>query len=231
MSDPIWARPFPGGVVDTSGRYALLRDAAGRCVALRLTDGRLLWRSTESLRPLLVDDHIAVGLAMTPPRVVALSLQGGERWRSVVLPWPEWALQEPELNSASDLNAAWIDGDVLLRWQLRAQRGGGAGRGPTHQPPPVCDSAARLGRNSGVLQVPYTSPLPSFDEAAGTTSDDTHVLAQTVLAGVRYALVQHDDGALLRTALVAQDKNGAGGTRWSCMLDEVERQRPPPHRP
>jgi len=73
MSDPVWSRPFPGGVADASGRHALLRDAAGRCALLRLSDGQLLWRSAEPLRPLLVDDRLAVALAMAPPRESTMS--------------------------------------------------------------------------------------------------------------------------------------------------------------
>jgi len=229
MSDPVWSRPFPGGVADASGRHALLRDAAGRCALLRLSDGQLLWRSTEPLRPLLVDDELAVALAMAPPRVVALALEGGERWRSAALPWPEWTADEPELGHASDLHAAWMSGDVLLRWQLRRPRGGGAGRAVKIMPAPV--GSCRIDRASGSLQAIDPPPAPTFDAVPTDASADPDVLAQSVHAGVRYALVRRADGGVVRTALQAYDPSGQGDARWTCALDEFERKRPPPHRP
>jgi hypothetical protein len=229
MSEPIWSQRFPGGVADASGRHALLRDAAGRCALLRLADGQLLWRSTEPLRPLLVDDELAVALAMAPPRVMALSLQGGERWRSEALPWPEWIADEPELGSTSDLHAAWMDGDVLLRWQLRRPRGGGAGRAAKVVPASV--GACRIDRASGSLQAIDPPPVPSLEAAPVAASADPDVLAQSVHAGARYALVRRGHGAVLRTALHAYDLSGQGDARWTCALDEIERKRPPPHRP
>lgn len=229
MSEPIWSRPFPGGVVDPAGRRALLRDAAGRCALLRLADGQLLWRSAESLRPLLVDEQMAVALAMVPPRVVALSLDGGERWRSAALPWPEWTADAPELGSTSDLHAAWMEGDVLLRWQLRRPRGGGAGRALKIMPASV--GACRIDRASGTLQAIDPPALPIPDVVPAAASADPDVLAQSVHADVRYALVRKGDGGVLRTALQAYDASGEGSARWTCALDEIERKRPPPHRP
>ncbi len=262
MSNLTWAQAFPGGVTDRRVQHAMLRDAAGRCALLRLRDGALLWRSTEALRPLLLDDELALGLALGPPRLVAWSLQGDERWRSPVLPWPDWATKPTELNRASDLHAGWIDGDAFVSWQLRAARGGGAGRGPGYAPAASCEGAVRLRRDGGALidmTAAQTAALADGDvgadadataagDAQATASDDPRVLAQRVLAGTRYTLMQLADGGRLRTAVVAEDAGaqaahqagkafpplqnpGASDARWTCWLDDIEPRQAPPLRP
>ena len=238
MSNLTWAQAFPGGVTDRALHHALLRDAAGRCALLRLRDGALLWRSTEALRPLLLDDELALGLALAPPRVVAWSLRGDERWRSPVLPWPDWAKKPTELNRASDLHAGWIDGDAFVSWYLRAARGGGAGRGPGFAPASSCQAAVRLGRDSGAWAEAAVQ-VPDADAAAqDSASDDPSVLAQRVLGGVRYALVRLDQGTgshasmrIALTAMPALDHPGAGDARWTCWLDDIEPRQAPPLRP
>ena len=259
MNKLIWAQAFPAGVADRAGRHALLADAAGRCALLRLADGELLWRSADVARPLLVDDEVAIALTLAPPRVRAWSLQGAELWRSATLPWPEWALMQPRLNSASDLHAGWIDGDVYISWQLRATRTGGAGRGPAYAPAASSAAAVRLCRASGAwVEAPQQMPDADAPDQ-GSASDDPAVLAQREIGGVRYALVRQAEGAgagsasgggtRMRTAvkalkaaktLTAQteqpatppvDHLGAGDARWTCWLDDIEPRRPPPHRP
>lgn len=252
MSNLTWAQAFPGGVTDRRVQHALVRDAAGRCALLRLSDGALLWRSTEALRPLLLDDELALSLAFAPPRLVTWSLQGDERWRSPVLPWPAWALKCAELNHASDLRAGWIDGDAFVSWHLRAARGGGAGRGPGFAAAASCEGAVRLRRDSGVL-IELTAAQTAAQTAALTdgaadagadaqaiASDDPRVLGQRVLGGTRYTLMQHADGGRLRTAVVAEDAGhahsphhnpGAGDARWTCWLDDIEPRQAPPPRP
>ena len=257
MSNLIWPQAFPGGVTDRLGRHALIRDASGHCALLRLADGALLWRSAEPARPLLLDDSLAIGLQMAPPRVVAWSLQGDVRWQSPVLPWPGWATRPAGLNSASDLHAGWLDGDALISWRLRAPRGGGAGRGPTFAPPTMDAGAVCLQRDTGALSEVTDWVQPPEEESqvndAVVGSDDPRVLAQRVLAGIQYTLLLHQEGGQSRTALVAHDAQppglagrrqiqagpaghdpnnpGAGDARWTCWLDGFEPRRPPPHRP
>ena len=232
MSEPIWAQPFPAGVTDAGLRHALLRDATGRIVALRLSDGQLLWRSAEAMLPLLLDDELAVALAMAPPRAVALSLQGpaagSQGWTSGTLAWPAWAQRAATPNAVSEFHAAWIDGDVLLHWRLRAQTLGGASRG-LPRPDPT-EGACTIERATGIVHALDTWPRPPDDEGVDTSSADPAVLAQRALADVRYRLLQQLDGERLRTSLTAQHAT-RGEPLWSCPLDDVPRPRAPARRP
>lgn len=229
MRDPDWAHPFPAGVADAAGRHALIADGAGHGLVVRLADGQRLWRGSEPVQPLLIDHELAIMLVLAPPRILARTLQGHERWCSPPLPWPAWAAQWPQLNAASDLRAAWLDGDVVLSWRLRAPRGGGAGR--DGKPPSPSEGGCRLRRDSGAVQVLDSAPWPPDRQAGPSASEDPAVLAQQLLAGKRYALVQRLDGGRLHSALQAHDLDDAQEPDWTCPIDDIEPEPARPPRP
>ena len=225
MNEPLWAQPFPGGVVDAAGLHALLRDHAGHCVALSLADGRCLWRSTNRLQPLLAGPQGALALAMQPPRLVSLLWSGEERWHSAPLPWPEWAGQLDDLTRSSDLHAAWLGSDVLLVWHLRDSVGG-AGRGPAESRAEPAAGACRIAWADGALAGESSTRWTAPADTGHLPSDDLQVLAQRQHGGIRYALRQQAAGGNLRTTVTAED---AQGPRWQSPLDELplQRARPP----
>jgi hypothetical protein len=231
MSPPVWAQPFPGGVVDAGLQHALWRSGNGQIVALSLADGQVRWRSGEPLWPLLVGHGLAVGLTESPARVVALELLGAgagrERWRSEPLPWPDGVVAPPG-NAASALHAGWLDDSILLCWQLRPVYTGGAAPGASRAKPAARVGSCLLDAKTGVLQS-TPADLDGLTPQALThfiPSDDPSVLAQTLLGGVTYRLqrqsVAGDKG---RIALSAQD-NTRGLDLWSSTLEEVRHEQP-----
>jgi hypothetical protein len=230
MADALWAAPFPAGVVAPSARYALIRDASGRVLVVGLGDGALLWRSQQSLKPLLIDDELCLGLAMQPPCVWAHALDGAQRWRSALLPWPEWLAREAEaeLPSTCDLRAAWLgNGAASLWWTLRRPSGGGAGRGPRAADNGVT-GACRFARADGTITLVDAATLRPPEQTSAEPSNDPQVLAQHRIGSVRYALRQQVDARMVRTTLVAHTEQGPA---WQRAIDEIEPSRPTPPRP
>jgi hypothetical protein len=228
MSTLVRAQPFPGGVADADLQYALWRSRSGQVVALRLADGQVLWRSAEPLWPLLLGHGLALGLAPSPVRVVALAFQGegagSERWRSNALPWPDGA-PAPSGNAASTLHAAWLGSQILLRWQLRPLYAGGAAPGPSRAQPAA--GSCLLDATTGALQ----SAPADIDGPAGQTlpqlpSDNPSVLAQALLGGVTYRLQRHPlAGDMAQTVLIAHDTQ-RGLDLWSSALEETRTPKP-----
>lgn len=226
MSTPVWARPFPGGVADARAREALWRDSKGRLVALDLVRGRRRWQSREALWPLLLDERRAIALAFGPPRVVALALDsddGAELWRSAALPWPAWAASLPGPTAGLELQAAWLDGQVLLCWRLRELRSGGAPAPRARGEPSV--GACRLDAASGRLGEVEASFEPPSAEAALTASDDPSVLAGARLGDVDYRIVQRGAGGQACTVLVAQATT-EDRPRWELELETLTLRAP-----
>ena len=232
MSQPAWPQAFPGGVADAELQHALWRDRSGKMVALRLADGQLLWRSAEPLWPLLLGHNIALGLALSPPRVVALALDkaGAERWRSDTLPWPEWASHLDTRSSAMDVHAGWLGQRILLHWHLQPAYTGGAVPGRSRAKPAAAAASCLLDAASGALEpapVAFDSARP--EPAPQEPSDDPQVLAQQQLGGVRYRLLQRvlpgAPGDTLHTVLIAHDL-ARGQDLWQCALDETRAKAP-----
>jgi len=230
MSLPVWAQPFPGGVADADLQHALWRSASGQVVALRLADGQVQWRSAEPLWPLLVGHGLALGLAASPSRVVALVLQGegagSERWRSDALPWPDDAAAPPG-NAASALHAAWLDGHILLRWQLRPLYRGGAAPSASRARPAGSAGSCLLDAATGaLLSAPADVDDPAVQAPLQLPSDDPAVLAQTLLGGVTYRLQRQPlAGDKVQTALIARDAE-RGLPLWSSTLEEARYDKP-----
>lgn len=234
MSLPVWAQPFPGGVADAKLQYALLRSARGQLIALRLADGQVLWRSAEPLRPLLLGDGLALGLTTATSRVVALGLQGedagSERWRSDALPWSDDAALAPG-NAASSLDAAWLDGRILLRWQLRPLYAGGAAPDPSRDRPATNVGSCTLNASTGALQgapedVDADANGPAAQAPPPLPSADPALLAQGRLGGLTYRLQRQPlaDGKV-QIALIAHDTK-RGLDLWSSTLEEARLDQP-----
>ena len=246
MSQPAWAQAFPGGVADAELQHALWRDRGGKLVALRLADGQLLWRSAQPLVPLLLGHGLALGLALSPPRVVALTLEGAaagaERWCSDALPWPEWALQLAAPSAAMDVQAGWLDAAALLRWHLRPVYSGGAAPGPAQAKAAAAVGGCLLDLEAGQLRRAPADAVNAVgaDAAAAaqaaapsqTPSADPTVLARQVLGGVQYSLQQSvqqkppaNVAGLVQTTLIAHDL-ARGHLLWQATLDEAPRKAP-----
>ena len=242
MSQTVWAQAFPGGVADAEVQHALWRDHHGHLVALRLADGRLLWRSAQPLVPLLLGHGLAFGLALAPARVVALVLKGdsagSERWRSEPLPWPDWAARLDAAASAMDLHAGWLDERIVLRWQLRLAYKGGAAPGPSRAKSVAAVGGCLLDVASGALDKaaagsdsadPVAAPDAKPRPAVHRPSEDPHVLARQVLGGVQYSLLQRAvpgaQGDTLHTTLAAHDL-ARGLDLWQRALDEAPAKAP-----
>lgn len=229
----LWALPFPAGVADAEATHALVRDAAGRCAALRLADGQLLWCSDAPLVPLLLDRELAVALMLAPPRVVAMALHDGGRplWTSAPLPWPAWELQQKELAASSELHAAWTGGDVLLQWQLHRPLGAGAARDGDDVL--RAHGLCRLERTSGALHplAPDAAMELPPQPSPALPSGDADVVAQCEVGGMCYRLHARTEGELTTTRLSARPAAAAATTQWSTALGEQPRRRAPPRRP
>ena len=235
MSKTVWPRQFPSGVADEAGQYALYRAREGRLAALRLDDGRVLWRSEAQLQPLLLGAGLALALAVSPPRVVALALEGANAgrpvWASPALPWPEWASGADAKSLQCDLEAAWLDADVGLHWTVRRVYSGGAPMGRSRPAGDVASGCCRLDAASGAL-LPLTDwPERGAEGAAASAGvDDPAVLAQHRLGARLYRLVARPAGGGVRTALVALDA-ATQAVRWEVILDEGPRRPAPALRP
>ena len=227
MTDPVWPQHFPGGVADAASRYALLRDQQGRLLAVRLDDGHVLWCSEASLLPLLLGAKHAVGLAVSPPHVVALALEGTQAGKvactSAPLPWPAWALTADPGLVDLDVEAAWLGNDVGLHWHLRQRRTGGAPPGPNQSVREVADGQCSMDIESGSVQALASWPTRPTGFAQAEEVADPQVLAQAQLGAQRYRLVAKESAAGLRTSLVAQDATH-GRLLWEQVLGDAPRR-------
>lgn len=234
MSKTIWPRQFPSGVADEAGRYALYRGREGRLAALRLADGHVLWRSEAPLQPLLLGSGLALALALAPPRVVALAIEGENAgrpvWTSPPLPWPQWAGVPDPKSVQCDLEAAWLDGDVALHWQVRRLYTGGAPLGRSHPAGDVASGSCRLGAASGAMQPLADWPERGADSSGPQAVQDPAVLAQHRLGARLYRLVARPAGGAMQTSLMALDA-GTQAVRWEVILDEGPRRPAPKPRP
>ena len=234
MTDPIWPRYFPGGVTDANAEHALLRDPRGRMMAVGLDDGRVLWRSETPLLPLLLGTALAVGLAQSPPRVMALALEGANTgravWTSLPLAWPTWAdLPDPGLVD-KEIDAVWIGGDIGLHWRLRRLSAGGASPGPNRPPPEVAVGQCGIDSESGAVRPLSAWPTRPPGFAQTEAVPDPHVQAQAHVGAKRYRVVAMDSPSGLRTSLVAHDAE-QGHLLWEQALGDAPRRPPTQPRP
>jgi len=231
-----WPRPFLDGVADAEGHHAIRRDSRGQLVALNLDEGRVLWRSGLALRPLIVTDALALGLALAPPRVVALPLVGAPdapppAWTSPRLPWPEWAATDPD-GAGVDiaLDAAQMGAVIALAWTLRPRYTGGAAPAAGSPRAAPVHGGCGVDLANGRILPPVPLPPRPADEGRTDAVDDPTVLAQQRFGKLTYRLTIVDAGTKVRTVLCALDAR-QGTLHWECVLDEAPRRRPMPPRP
>lgn len=176
----VWPAPFPLGVADSEAGLALCK-AADDLIVVRLADGQILWREPTDARPLLVGRGLAV--ALSADKVLAFSLEDEDRGAL------RWHASLPA--SPADADAAWVDGDIGVHWQIREHYRGGA------YPGPRATTETRSGQcgidpKSGTPHV-----LAHWPERVGSSqsepSDDPSVLAACVLGRVRYRAALRSD--------------------------------------
>jgi hypothetical protein len=231
-------------VADAEFHHALWRDVSGHMVALRLSDGCVLWRSAEAMWPLLLGAGLALGLSLSPPSVVALALAGSDvnegagrvRWRSLALPWPEWAARQTEL-SAADIRAAWLGESILLRGHLRPIYKGGAPPGPMRSKPAPAVGSCQFDAASGAMHegVSWPAGAEAANPGSADASGEHDVLTECEYGGVQYRLVHRpahrdESGMAVQIALVSHDV-ARGHLLWDLTLEETNRRAPRALRP
>src|SRR5574342_111868 len=86
---------FPRGVADAAAERGFARDPAGAIVALDLSSGRVLWRTTAPMRPLVARGDALLAARRAGPHaiefVVLDAKNGAERRASKPVAFPEWA--------------------------------------------------------------------------------------------------------------------------------------------
>lgn len=226
MSPTRWRQAFLGGVADAEGRHALWPDRSGKLVALRLADGQLLWRSAEPLWPLLLGQGLAIGLAPSPPCVVALALDGpaagSVRWRSAALP----GLASITAAAAAQLRAGWHADGIVLCWHSKPLYRGGAVPGPSRAKAAPTAGAVLLDVATGALHAaPPGSTGGDAEPCVQPPCDDPTVLAQQLLGGVRYRLQHGAAAGPVQTTLSAHD-GATDRLLWRCVLDDTPSRGP-----
>jgi hypothetical protein len=234
MSKAVWPQAFPGGVADEAARFALWRDPQGRLVALRLADGQVLWRSPPGLQPVILGHGWAVGAAVSPPHLIAFTLEGpsagAPAWRSAPLPWPEWAAVADPARVERLLDAAWLGTRLGLHWSLHQRYTGGAPPDAAHAKNAACSGACVIDPATGDVQPLAAWPARPAPHALPEPSDDPRVLGQCRLGDRRYRVVAQEASGLRRTVLEALDAT-SGQRLWECLLDESPRRPPRALRP
>jgi hypothetical protein len=200
---------FPRGIADAEGR-ACVRDRASRLVAIDLENGRVLWRTSEPLRPLLIaHDEVIALRETTPSACVALPLDGGSagtpQWVSDALPLPAWAFTEgAQLEIAAEMRGMTIE----LHWRARARYRGGAA--PSRA---ILEQAARDAEGTLAVDRSSGKVTPVSDSAGNVPAAD--FLEEQRIGARSYRLVAEN----ARTALRAADA-GSGALLWEAILDE-----------
>jgi hypothetical protein len=230
---------FPRGVADPVARRAFVRPPGGGLLALDLSRGEEVWRTTEPLRPLIAwgDRLVALGTAPGGLRVVVLDASSGrERCASRAVSLPEWA--EVSLEGSPDfvVGAEAEGAAVVLRWSARARYRGGA--------PPTRGIEASSRRDAGGafrvdLSTCAVEELPAAEAAKETLaasrraqpSSDPEVLEQHEIEGRRFQLVSRRSAeGTVRFVLRAQD-TATGRTEWEVAIGEGAPSRPRRARP
>jgi hypothetical protein len=223
-------RSFPGGIADASGRYGFVNTVASGTVAIDLSTGREMWRSTSVHRPLLIIGERVAALRATPRglQLVLLDIAtGSEMLVSAPLPLPEWVRelwQRPDcFTIAAETGADALD----LMWQARRGYEGGAPPSPKIEAQLRRSDTGQLRVDLGsgrVQNVKKNKSLPSESEI-GT------VMAVT-LEGRVYELDTEPvpGGGMTRILLRSRDASSHTAL-WYLTIAEQPQQPPPPLRP
>jgi hypothetical protein len=119
------AIPFPGGLLDPSGRTAYLSNASGGLDAVDLTSGELVWQTTEAQVPLLVAGdrlYAQAGVKRNRLRVMAFDLarRGECVLESDPVVLPRWVIAGEA--HAHSFAARWRleKAELVLHWEAKA---------------------------------------------------------------------------------------------------------------
>jgi hypothetical protein len=153
VTQPVY---FAAGVADPDQRAAYVADGDGT-VAVRLSDGRELWRTDRAQWPLISDGErlAAASLQAGPPSSFAVVVLDAQRAGEPMLVsdpilLPEWVTVAVERRAGLWLRAERQKGLLRLEWEARARYGGGAA-------PPAHISRAATRDAAGVAQVDLES--------------------------------------------------------------------------
>lgn len=228
---------FPRGVADAEGRYACVRDREGRFVAIDLEHGRVLWRSAERLRPLVIAHGEVIALAPGPPPVcVALPLEGSEarreKWHSDPLPLPEWADPDSADPARFAITAVAEGTRITLHWRARVRYEGGAAPSKRVLKESARDAAGSVAvdRSSGKVTELSTELSGEPVAETGPAALAPDVLEQRTVGARRYELALQSGAQSARTTLRARDAR-SGALLWETIIDEGLRRPPKPLRP
>jgi hypothetical protein len=227
---PNETRSFPGGIADASGRYGFVDTAASGIVAIDLSAGREMWRSTSVHRPLLIIGDRVAALRATR-RGLQLVLfdmaTGSETLVSATLPLPEWVRELWQRPDGFTIAAEASEGALDLMWQARRGYEGGA--------PPSPKIEAQLRRSdAGQLRVDLGSGrvrnVKKSESLLGESESGT-VMAVT-LEGRVYDLDTEPapGGGMMRIVLRSRDAS-SHTPLWHLTIAEQPQQPPPPLRP
>jgi hypothetical protein len=228
--------PFPRGIASLSTSRAFMRDPAGRLLAIDLDTGKILWRTTEAMRPLLAGRDRVVALREVEPRVTSVTVldadDGRQMSTSKPLPLPDWAPSALDDTADFSISAEAAADAVLLKWDAQQRYRGGAapGREVEEAAQRHAEGRARVDLRTGeVSQAPSGAmPEPSHprrDEKTVTPLPQD-VVEQHDLRGRRFQLVVHrrPEGKV-QVVLRAVDPV-ALRTEWETVVDERPAERP-----
>jgi hypothetical protein len=119
------AGPFPGGVLDPTGRVAYVASAAG-IDAVGLDRGELLWRSREAQVPLTVANGKLFALGLHPTNqitVVQFQLNGkpSQAVRTDVTDLPRWASTRPTATQSFRQEWKRVGDELVVDWRAAAR--------------------------------------------------------------------------------------------------------------
>lgn len=243
---------LPRGAADEHGRRAVVHDRDGTLIALRLTDGAVLWRHGRDLRPLAVLDRVVVALRVTGSPAPAAAVvvldagDGSERWTSPPLRLPDWARPELDDTSTFTLTTEAVGPDrLVLRWAARTAYSGGAPPGERWltESARAARGTARLDLGGPVPELtddgptaePPTTPEPSAPAAQASQAVRAplapDVLRATRIGDLRMELAlgpatgtDAGTGTILLRAVDVR----TGSTNWEVQLDATIPRLPPP---
>ena len=122
------APPFPGGVLDSTGRTAYLASEAG-IDAVELARGDLVWQSREAHVPLLVAGDRLYGLALADSNrlgVVGLDLASKAKrvFRAEITDLPRWVTTRSTLTQSFRCQFRQSRNTLLLDWEAESRPAG-----------------------------------------------------------------------------------------------------------
>lgn len=230
---------FPRGIADPSGERAFLRDQAGALVALDLRSGKVLWRTSAPMRPLLARDGKVV--AAHPAGAHALEIavldaaDGKQLKLSEPLALPDWI--KVALDNTRDfiLDAEEEDGALILRWAAETRYRGGAA--PSAKVLKAAErgagGAARVDLTTGAVEeLPDAgAELPEEPPAATSGAAAPDVVEQREIGDKSFHLLARKMPSGTIQMLVRALDPKSSRTLWETIVDEAAARPPKPPRP